>query len=450
MKLFETVRSSTLIKKGGITLFFRLVGIGLSYALSLLIARLYGPTVFGFFALSQMVLMVGGSIAKGGVDLSFLQLSSSLPLAEQKQQLKSDYRRSFLIILLFGSILTGLGWWFMPFIAEKVFQNPGVTPYLRISVFGILPYALYRLNGEGLRSRTQVGKYVALDRIWPFGLTIAAIGATYSFVQDPTWLFWSYILSIFFTFLLSAWWWEKSVSFSLTKSENRHSFGELVKRGFPMMISGMLFLIMGWTDQFIIAMNQSEIEVGYYHMALKISNLTALALFAVNAISAPKMAESFGKKDKKGLQKIVTDSANLVFAMVIPVSIFLALFGNYLLNLFGEGFTEAYWVLLILVGGQMVNSLSGSVMYILQMTKNQVIGQYILMGAAAANLVLNILLVPTYGIEGAAVATAISTAVWNLTSILVIKKRLQILAIARPSKILKSFNYLRRGNRSKR
>ena len=438
----DTVQKSGILSKSFSTLVVRLIGMGLTYLFNIAVAQIYGPEVFGLFALGQMVLMVGAAIAKGGLDISFLQISSSKPIHEQQGELKSDYKKTAFSIFVWGILLTSIGWFVLPYIAEKVFEKPNSLPYLRIAILGIIPLALSRLNGEALRSQGKVEQYVSLDRIFPSGLTIlmvVTIGLMYPY---PTVIFWLYNIALVFTCIYSFAIWYRQSQLGKFRSEPRYSYTDLIKRGFPMLISGMLFLIMGWTDQFVLAIYVSEESIGHYHIALKIANLTTLALFSVNAITAPKMAHAYEMKEMKNLQSIVTNSANLVFIALIPVTIVIISFSDFFLGLFGESFTLAKSALIILICGQLVNSLSGSVMYLLQMTGNQVYSQYVLIVTAILNLVLNIILVPEYGMEGAAISTAISTAVWNIISAFVVKKRLNIIAIASPLKIRKSLKEL--------
>ena len=98
-----------------------------------------------------------------------------------------------------------------------------------------------------------------------------------------------------------------------------------------------------------------------------------------------------------------------------------------MLSIFGEDFIIGKNALLILLIGQSVSVMSGSVGFILQMTGKEKIFQNILFLALLVNIGLNILLIPTYGILGAAIASTISIVFWNLTSVVYIYKEYQVL-----------------------
>ena len=66
------------------------------------------------------------------------------------------------------------------------------------------------------------------------------------------------------------------------------------------------------------------------------------------------------------------------------------------------------------------------------MTGKHRVFQNIIIGAAALNLLLNAVLIPPFGINGAATASALSMVFWNLLSVVVIKRQFGILTIYMP------------------
>ena len=99
------------------------------------------------------------------------------------------------------------------------------------------------------------------------------------------------------------------------------------------------------------------------------------------------------------------------------------LFPKLLLGIFGKEFVAGTLAFLILSVGRLISSLSGPAGNILQMTGNQNIYAIILMIGAILNVVLNLILIPLYGINGAAIASMSSLIVWNLSMVLVVKQK---------------------------
>jgi O-antigen/teichoic acid export membrane protein len=91
---------------------------------------------------------------------------------------------------------------------------------------------------------------------------------------------------------------------------------------------------------------------------------------------------------------------------------------------FGEAFEAGATCLVWLAAGQAVNALCGPVMYLLNMTGHERPAQRIVWAAALVNLALNLWAIPRFGIAGAAVATALSMALWNVAAAVAVKRLL--------------------------
>ena len=105
------------------------------------------------------------------------------------------------------------------------------------------------------------------------------------------------------------------------------------------------------------------------------------------------------------------------------------------MELFGQEFSAGVVALLLISFAQLVNSISGSVGYIMQMTNNQKIFQFIIIFSAILNIVMNYFLIPIYGINGAAFSSMISMITWNVMSVIFIKNKLGFWSIYMPNKI---------------
>lgn len=84
-------------------------------------------------------------------------------------------------------------------------------------------------------------------------------------------------------------------------------------------------------------------------------------------------------------------------------------------------FLAAYSALVILVGGQFINTISGSTGIFMNMTGNQKAFSKIMIMAAIMNVSLNLFLAPRFGMNGTAIAAAISLCCWNITTLVYMK-----------------------------
>ena len=129
----------------------------------------------------------------------------------------------------------------------------------------------------------------------------------------------------------------------------------------------------------------------------------------------------------KRLQRVVTISARAMFVSSFPIAMAMVFFGRwFLLLVFGHEFTQGAAVLAILSIGLLMNALGGAAGLILEMSAYAKDTARWMGLAAAVNVLLNRLLIPRWGVEGVAVATAISLILQNSLLVIWVQRRLGI------------------------
>ena len=135
---------------------------------------------------------------------------------------------------------------------------------------------------------------------------------------------------------------------------------------------------------------------------------------SVNIALAPNIAHLHADGNRAELQRIMTHSARLILAGALPIAGFFILWGKPFLSLFGPEFTKAYNVLVILSIGQLVNAATGPGGLLLVMTNREREAAWTIGLSVILHAVMNIALIPRWGIEGAAIAGSTSIIVANL------------------------------------
>ena len=143
-------------------------------------------------------------------------------------------------------------------------------------------------------------------------------------------------------------------------------------------------------------------------------------------VLAPLFSRFYYEKDFKLLQNVFTFSARITSVIALSIFVLIFLFSNDLLTLFGNEFIAGKKALMILCAGQLFNIFAGSVGILLVMTGYERETVICLGIGVGVNIVMNILLIPRWGIEGTAVATTAGIMVWNILMIYFVYKRLKI------------------------
>jgi O-antigen/teichoic acid export membrane protein len=155
-------------------------------------------------------------------------------------------------------------------------------------------------------------------------------------------------------------------------------------------------------------------RVGVYNAASRTATLVTFVLMAVNSIAAPKISSLYAEGKREELQELAASVAHYIFWPSVGIAIGIVLLSSYILGLFGSEFVAAQGVLAVLACGQVINAGAGSVGYFMNMTGHQDQSAWVFGTTAVINIVLNGVGIPLLGVKGAAIATAISMAIWNV------------------------------------
>jgi O-antigen/teichoic acid export membrane protein len=183
----------------------------------------------------------------------------------------------------------------------------------------------------------------------------------------------------------------------------------------PFGLSAAMQLINGRTDVIALGYFHEDADVGIYRVAVQLAAMVIFGLQSVNIIQGPHIAHLYSTGDMTRLQKMVTRSSQGVMAIAIPVVLIFILFGKLIIRIaFGAEYEGAYPPLIILCVGQLINASMGSVGYLLNMTGHERDTTRSIFIGVIVNLVLNLTLTPLWGMNGTAVATAVTLITWNL------------------------------------
>jgi O-antigen/teichoic acid export membrane protein len=173
-------------------------------------------------------------------------------------------------------------------------------------------------------------------------------------------------------------------------------------------------------DKIALGFYRGAREVGVYSVAAALAAYVPLVLQSVNQIFAPTIADLHTRGDRALLARLFQSLTKWVAGLTMPLATVIIIFARPLMRIFGPGFEAGWPILVIGTLGQLVNCGVGSVGYLLLMSGNERRLIKVQTVMAAVMILLNIALVPLWGIVGAAVAAAITNVginVWNLLQV---------------------------------
>ncbi len=192
--------------------------------------------------------------------------------------------------------------------------------------------------------------------------------------------------------------------------ETRHWFRAIIPLS---MLAGSQVVLQQTGSVMLGAMSGSE-SVALYRIALQGGAVVGFGLLAATTVLSPHIARMHSIGDFARAQAVITESARVVFATALVLTmLFVALGKPFIRLFFGAHYVGAYLPLIALCLGVLIKAVSGPAVAVLTMTGHERDAFFGVATAAAANVILCASLVPDYGINGAALASTLAFGVWS-------------------------------------
>lgn len=175
----------------------------------------------------------------------------------------------------------------------------------------------------------------------------------------------------------------------------------------------VLGLLEGQVPLYLLGQLAGAEQAGLYQAANQIVSVVVMGLVSINMPLQPKLAAAWANGSTQEVQQLVTQATRLAAAVALAGFLILLFSAEWVLRIYGTSYIEAADALRILAFGQLVNAVSGPCGLVLAATGKQKLALYGVgagLGVAAAVVLV---LVPLYGLVGAAVGGMSGLLVWN-------------------------------------
>jgi O-antigen/teichoic acid export membrane protein len=405
----------------------KIASTGLVFITSIVLARVLGAEGYGIYAYAMALVGLLGIPASLGLPQLVLRNIAVYQTRSEWGLMRGLLRRANQVVLL-----TSLGLGVIALLVSLVLRDhlsPAMLAAFWLAL-SILP--LVALNG--LRTSTLRGLgFVVLGQlpgslVRPFSF-LALVVLTYLLLGNRFNASWAVsmqvgatAIALGFVILILA----RRLPKAMKESLPAYDTQTWVRSALPFLFIGGMQIINNQTDIVMLGALRGAEVVGIYRAATRVAQLVVFVLTAANVVLQPTIARLYAVRDMQRVQHIATQSARVILLVSVPIAVVLIAFGQWILLAFGQEFTKGATALAILSGGQLVNAAMGSVGLLLNMTGHERDTARGVGIAAVVNVALNAILIPLWGINGAAIATATSLVVWNLILAMQVVRRLDI------------------------
>ena len=398
---------------------------------SLLLARLLGTSGYGIYAYVLAWVTLLGVPAALGLE-KLLVRNISVYQAQSAWSLMKGFLRWSLQKALFASLGLALLMALVTFVLKAHF-NPEILAAFWVALLSLPVMTLMRLKRSIMQGLHHVVSGQVPEMIAQPVLFIILFVASYFFLENrltPTWTVGIYVVSAGVALLAITQMLRKAIPKQTKQSSAEYQTRVWIRSALPLLLVGGLAVINSQTDVLMLGAMIGTESVGIYNVAAGGAALITFILISINMALGHNVASLYAKKEMKRLQRVVTKSARITLLLSLPIAIGMIGFGYWYLLLFGQDFTQGRTALTILSVGQLINIAMGSVGLLLVMTgheRDAAIGVAI---SAGLNIILNAILIPYWGMVGAAIATTSSLILWNILFAIWLYKRTGIYSTA--------------------
>jgi len=179
----------------------------------------------------------------------------------------------------------------------------------------------------------------------------------------------------------------------------------------PLILTLAVDEIFTWSDILILGFMVSPEEISVYFAAQRSMSLAAFIQFAFMLVMVRDFSIANATRDSAELQRRITSASSWTFWLTVP-SVAVTLAAGYpLLWMFGPDFVDGYPIMVVLGIGYIIRATVGQAQDLMIVLGHQRANVVISASCILLNVVLSVLLIPSHGIMGAALATSIIYAV---------------------------------------
>jgi O-antigen/teichoic acid export membrane protein len=402
------------------------MGAALAFATQILLARLMGATEYGIYYYALSWLTVATLIGQIGFDQSLLRF---MPVYIQDGNWPKAKG-----IMKAGGLLAGYGGLLLAVImilvvlamGDKLSDSQRMT--FMIAALCLPLRGLIYIRQATLRSFMYTVRSLLPDAvISPAILIILAIGLyhVYGLSSAPSFMM-ANLIAISLAFLIGAYWKSKLIPSTLKSAEPSYKMRKWLRVAFLLFIINGAHMLLGNVDVLILGIFRHSSDVGIYGISSRIASVVTFTLIAMYPVFAPLIAKHQAAGRREELQQAIAHGMRPVVLIAGFLSLILIVWGPEILGLFGVEFERGSVTLALLVGGQFVNALCGPVALLLAYGGHEPLAAKVLVAVLIVSVCLHFLVIPSFGMEGAAVVTAASVAIWNLALFVLARRHLHV------------------------
>lgn len=330
-----------------------------------------------------------------------------LPAEKEKQRLAQGIFTSLFTIFFISLIFALLLFFFSQSFAKIFLQVPAVSYLIKIASLLIILEALNQAGLEPFRILGQIRRYSALSifqTILEIGLISSLVLSNFGLLGAIVGLLITRAAILLFSLIFVI----SQTGFALPRFSLLPSY---LIFGLPLLPIGVLDILIASSDRYVIGFFKGAAEVGIYSATYNLGVLAGVFIFPISYILSPTIFKLFDEKKIEKVKTYLSYSLKYFLCLAIPSTFGLTLLSQPLLKtLTSSEFVSfnTFLIVFLVALGMIFYGLQAIFGQVLMLRKKTRFFLFAFGLGAFINLGLNILLVPSFGILGAAFTTLVA------------------------------------------
>jgi len=399
-----------------------IVGKLLSYIYRIIIARQFGPEIYGFYSIAFMIFGLFAMFSLLGIPEGIVRYISYYRGTGNKRRIKKIFSFSIKIFFITGILSAIIMFFSSEFLAIQIFHDSNLIIFFKLFSLSLPFFVISRVFIGTIRAFEKIPANALVESIIEpitkiFTITLLILlGLNYS-----NSISFSFILGSFMTLLLSYLFCKNYLSkffINYPKEENKKTTKELLKYSLPLLFSSVIIFIFGWADTFLIGYLKTANEVGIYNAALPVALMLTFTPLLFTQLFFPLINKEYSRKRIDIIRELSKQVGKWIFIINLPVLFIFLLFPGTIINiLFGSKYLAGASALSFLSIGFFILAQTEISLNLLGMIKKSKLRLFNITLSLIIAIILNFYLIPKErilfienptGIIGAAIATTLS------------------------------------------
>ena len=384
----------------------RTVSAALLFLTQIVLARWMGATEYGIFVAAWTCVLVLGGICGLGFSTAMMRLAPQYAASGDYASFHGLLSGGRRVAVASSSAIAFLGLavlWGWGHFADPSHAVPMALALLCLPVFAVADVQDGLGRGQGWTVEAIGPQYVlrplALLLLIPL---VSAIGLPDDAVLGMTIALATLLLATILQTVLIG----RRIRSAIPAHAPAYRYAQWFKIALPLLAGSICDLAIQNADVLLLAAFRPSEETGIYYAAAKTAGLALFIHYAVGTAYAGRIAAAHALGDTAAVRDLVSKSVRWTFIPSAVVTGGILLVGYPVLAGFGERFTDAYPLMFVLAIGILAKAATGPADTILNMLGHQRASAVSIGIAAVVSIALNTLLIPHWGVNGAAIATA--------------------------------------------